>query len=109
MTMIQGDIWDHEAEALRIWLKHIEECAQELEIEFDAYEMEQAGESFQECQQLRILQDGSIKVKWEHSCWWADCKHPAFHGDYYCVLAHPKDVTWKSPYDLAIELSEASE
>ena len=109
MTMIQGDIWDHEAEALRIWLKHFEECADELGINFNADERRWARDSFEECQQLKILQDGSIKVKWEHPCWWADCKHPAFHGDYYCVLAHPKDVTWKSPYDLAIELSEASE
>jgi hypothetical protein len=106
---IIGDIWDHEAEALRIWLKHFEECAEELGINYDGDEHDWAEQAFIECQQLKILQDGSIKVKWEHPCWWADCEHPVFHGNYYCVLAHPKDVSWKSPYDLAIELKEAGE
>ena len=109
MTMIQGDIWAHEEEAWRIWSKHFVECADELGINFNADERRWAKESFFEAQQLKILRDGSIKVKWEVGCWWADCKRHAFHGDYYCVLAHPKDVSWKSPYDLAIELKEASE
>ena len=103
------NIWEHEAEAWRIWHKHFVECAEELGINFNSDELRWAKESFEESRQLKLLhQDGSIKVKWEMPCWWADCKHTVFHGDYYCVLAHPKDVTWKSPHELAIELGDVS-
>jgi len=51
---LQGDIWDHEAEAWRIWLKHFEECADELGINFNADERRWAKESFEEGQQLKI-------------------------------------------------------
>ena len=95
------NILDHEHKALMTWLKHIDDCAEELGIPFDYQEREWAAESFVECQQLKILQDGSIKVKWEHRCWWADCKHPVFHGDYYCVLTMPNLAAWYEPFDLA--------
>jgi hypothetical protein len=103
------NIWEHEQKALEIWLKHYDQCVEELGVESNWQEREWAIEAFRESRQLKLLhQDGSIKVKWEMPCWWADCKHTVFHGDYYCVLAHPKDVTWKSPHELAIELGDVS-
>lgn len=100
------NIWDHEHKALMMWLKHYDECAIELGIPLDVQERRWAAEAFEECIQIKILQEGEVKVKWEHACWWAECKHPVFHGQYYCVLAHPKDVTWKEPFVLAKELRE---
>jgi len=97
------NIWTHEDKALNIWLKHYAACAERLEIPHDAYEREQAIDSFRECIQVKLLHDGSVKVKWEHSCWWADCNMPVFAGQYYCVMAHPKYITWKEPFDLAKE------
>ena len=101
------DIWSHAFRARDIWMKHVDQCAQNLGIDFGYQEMKWAEESFFESEDLRILQDGSIKVKWEHRCWWADCPTPhIFHGHYYCVLAHPKFVTWHEPYDLQKLLEE---
>ena len=70
------------------WMEHITNCAAELEIEFDSEERRYASESFDECEQLKWVNNNqSIKVKWEHCCWWADCKTPhAFHGRYYSIL-----------------------
>jgi len=96
------NIWTHEQTAIDIWLKHYDECAEDVG-EHDEQEREWAMESFRECIQVKLLHDGSVKVKWEHGCWWADCKHPVFHGQYYCVMAHPKYTTWKDPADLAKE------
>lgn len=97
------NIYTHEEKALEIWLKHYDECAEELEVESDWEEKNQASDSFRECIQVKLLHDGTVKVKWEHRCWWADCKHPVFHGEYYCVMAHPKYTTWKDPSELAKE------
>ena len=98
------NIWDHEHKALMIWLKHYDSCAKELGLPLDAQEREWAAQSFSDCIQVRLLSDGEVKVKWEHRCWWAECPKHVFHGDYYCGLAHPKDVTWKEPFVLAKEL-----
>jgi hypothetical protein len=93
--------FDHYHLALDRWTTHIQACAEELKIEYDWQEIIWAQESFDECQQLRMLDDGSIKLKWEHRCWWADCKHPVFHGEYYCVLIPLENQKWEEPYDLA--------
>ena len=102
------NIYDHEHKALMTWLKHYDECALELGLGLDSQERHWAAESFCDGMQLKLLDDGCIKVKWEHPCWWADCKHPVFHGQYYCVLAHPKDVVWKEPFVLAKEEANAA-
>ena len=98
------NIWTHEEKALDIWLKHLDSCTGNP---LDAYlidgEREEAIESFRDCIQVKRLHDGSVKVKWEHQCWWADCKQAVFAGQYYCVMAHPKYTTWKEPWDLANE------
>jgi len=93
--------FEHRREALDIWLAHYDVCAKRNGHEFDHYERDQAIESFFECEQLKILQDGTIKIKWECGCWWADCKSRVFHGEYYCILAPLEDVTWYEPYALA--------
>jgi hypothetical protein len=83
------NIHDHEAEAWRIWFRHVCACAEELEINPSIIDDELVWmrESFEECLQLKILyQTGELKAKWEHRCWWADCPKVVFHGDYYCVL-----------------------
>ena len=101
------NIWEHEQKALEIWLNHYDQCVEELGVvDSNWQEREWAIEAFRESRQLKILQDGSIKVKWEMPCWWADCKHRVFHGDYYCGLAHPKDVTWKRTICKRIEGGE---
>ena len=78
---------EHEGEAWSIWYKHICECAAELGIDFDATEAGFMWESFTDGVQLKLLDSGEVKVKWEHPCWWADCPKHVFHGDYYCVLS----------------------
>ena len=88
------------------WLKHFDECAEELGLEYDYQERQWADEAWQECEEIKILQDGTIKLKWEHPCWWADCKHPVFFGEYYCILAGLDSITWEEPYDRAKRLSE---
>jgi hypothetical protein len=87
--------------AIKRWLGHVRSCAKELGIEYDGQEIIWAVESFEDAQQLKTLDDGSIKLKWEHPCWWADCKHPVFHGEYYCVLIPLENQNWEQPYDLA--------
>jgi len=99
------NIWTHAEKALERWLKHFDACRVELGIDSEEREKVWAIEAFRDCIQVKLLDDGEVKVKWEHPCWWADCKHPVFHGQYYCVLAHPKNVTWTDPYQLAKELA----
>ena len=82
------NIMDHEGEAWRLWYKHVCECAQELGITFDSTEAAMMHDSFTDTVQLKILHEtGEVKVKWENSCWWADCPNVIFHGQYYCVLS----------------------
>ena len=85
----------HKEEAFQIWLRHFKSCAEELGANYNWQEVEWARESFEEAEQLKILDTGHIKLKFEVPCWWAGCKHPAFHGDYYCVVAYPK---WEKPH-----------
>ena len=83
------------------WMEHITNCAAELEIEFDNEERRYASESFDECEQLKWINHcQTMKVKWEHCCWWADCKTKHhFFGSYYSMLCHmPK---WELPHDWA--------
>jgi len=101
----QMNIWTHEEKALDIWLKHYDFCAERLDTVHNDGDRQQAIASFRDCIQVKLLHDGSVKVKWEHQCWWADCKQAVFAGQYYCVLAHPKNVTWTDPYQLAKELA----
>jgi hypothetical protein len=93
--------FDHYHKAQEIWLKHLVDCAHENDIYFSQTEWTAAKESFEYSEQIKILEDGSIKIKWENGCWWADCKHAAFHGQYYCILAAVDKVAWEFPYDLA--------
>ena len=95
--------YEHKEAAFQIWLHHVKTCASELSddpsFDYDynvtEYEIGQMRESFEECEQLKILDSAHVKLKWEHRCWWADCKHPVFHGEYYCVVALPK---WEKPH-----------
>ena len=93
--------FDHHQRALDTWLKHYDECAKRNGCEHDNQERQWAIDGFNECEQIKILQDGSIKIKWEHRCWWADCNSLAFHGEYYCIIAPLNEITWYEPYDLA--------
>jgi len=97
------NIWTHQEKALERWLKHYDECAEDVG-EHDPQERKWAMESFRDCIQVKLLEDGEVKVKWEHRCWWADCKHATFLGEYYCVMAHPKYITWMHPYELALDI-----
>jgi len=97
------NIWTHEEKALDIWLKHYDECASAHNFNPSDGAKEEAIASFRDCIQVKLLHDGSVKVKWEHKCWWEDCKQAVFAGQYYCVMAHPKYTTWKEPWDLANE------
>tara|TARA_Y100000310_G_C20254955_1_gene610884 strand:+ start:280 stop:624 length:345 start_codon:yes stop_codon:yes gene_type:complete len=95
--------YDHYNLAWEQWFEHVKNCAAELAADSDAYEnytidwqeREQMEESFADCEQLKMLDSGHVKLKWEHRCWWADCKHPVFHGEYYCVVAEP---VWEKPH-----------
>ena len=93
--------FEHFEQALAAWMEHYEFCAARNDQEHDNHERQWAKESFEQCEQIKILQDGTIKIKWEHRCWWADCEHAAFHGQYYCILAPLDEITWYEPYDLA--------
>ena len=95
--------YDHFNLAWQQWFEHVKNCAAELAADNDAWEnytidwqeREQMQESFADCEQLKILDSGHVKLKWEHCCWWADCKHPVFFGEYYCVVAEP---VWEKPH-----------
>ncbi len=88
------DYYEHKEEAFQIWFRHFKSCAEELRANYNWEEVQWAREAFDESEQLKILDCGHIKLKFEMPCWWADCKHPVFHGDYYCVVAYP---AWKEP------------
>ena len=89
------NIFEHEQKAWELYLKHAEECAQKLGIHLDEYERGQIGSDWAECQQIKILDTGHVKVKWEARCWWADCPTPWNHS-YYCIVALPD---WKFPHE----------
>ena len=91
------------------WLEHYDQCVEELDLDYDSQERRWAEESWAESETIKILHDGTIKIKWEHRCWWADCKHPVFHGEYYCILAGLDQVTWEEPFARAKRLQEESE
>ena len=104
--------FEHWDVARSAWLKHYEECANELDLDPCVYlgdERRWAIESWEESEQIKILHNGTIKIKWEHTCWWADCKHSVFHGEYYAILAGLDQITWEEPYDRAMRLQEESE
>ncbi|MEZ8113158.1 MAG: hypothetical protein QMC61_05980 [Candidatus Poseidoniaceae archaeon] len=82
------------------WLEHVAKCAEELGVDYDERERGYASESFDECEQLKWINHcQTLKVKWEHRCWWADCKTPTFFGEYYSILCHMPE--WELPHDLA--------
>jgi len=99
--------FDHWAAARGEFVKHFDECAAELGLEHHWEERRWAIESFEESEQIKILHTGEIKLKWEHMCWWADCKHPVLHNTYYCVVAGTDNVVWEKPYDRAKRLEDA--
>ena len=113
MLVQRGVDWmnyfDHFHLARARWLAHYDQCVEELGFEYDSQERGWAEESWVESQSIRILYDGTIKIKWEHRCWWADCKHPVFHGEYYCILAGLDRITWEEPFARAKRLQEESE
>jgi len=100
--------FDHWAAARGQFLKHFDECAAELGLEHQWEERQWALQSFEESEQIKILHTGEIKLKYEHCCWWADCKHPVMGNTYYCVLAGPENVVWEKPYARAIRLKDES-
>ena len=93
--------FEHFEQALAAWMEHYEFCAARNDQNSDNQERQWAKESFEQCEQIKILQDGTIKIKWEHGCWWADCQSHVFHGEYYCILAPADKITWYFPFGLA--------
>jgi len=100
------DYFDHYNKAVELWMQHYDECAARNNCEHDNHERQWAKQAFEDAEQIKILQDGTIKIKWEHPCWWADCKSLIFVGNYYCILAPLDKITWFEPYDLAMKRDE---
>ena len=90
--------FDHFTAARKIFLDHYDKCAERNGC-YDHHERQWADESFQNCEQIKMLDNGDVKIKWEHRCWWADCTHT----DYYCILSPVEKTIWVEPYDLAKE------
>ena len=70
-------------------------------IEFDD-ELKYALESFEECEQVKIVYEYSgighcLKIKWEHSPWWVG---QVMHF-YYCVMLPIDDVNLVEPAKLS--------
>lgn len=98
--------FEHKELARKEFIKHFVECKQgdtdiqlSIECEFEETELHWALESWDDCEQIKILDDGSVKIKWEHACWWAGCPH----HEYYCILAPIETTIWKEPFTLAVE------
>jgi hypothetical protein len=82
------------------WLEHVAKCAEDLGVDYDERERGYASESFDECEQLKWINHcQTLKIKWEHRCWWADCKTPTFFGEYYSILCHMPE--WEMPHEFA--------
>jgi len=93
--------FEHRQKAADDFENHIIQCAIKNNIYCDADEIAMALSDWYECEQIRMLSTGEVKIKWEANCWWADCS--CVMGTYYCILAPLDEVTWYEPYDLAIK------
>ena len=101
--------FEHRELARKEFIKHFMECKRgdldcqlQIDIGLEMDELIWALESWEECEQIKMLDDGSVKIKWEHACWWANCPH----HEYYCILAPIETTIWKEPYTLALERRE---
>tara|TARA_Y100001938_G_scaffold143415_1_gene216141 strand:- start:624 stop:905 length:282 start_codon:yes stop_codon:yes gene_type:complete len=85
--------YHHQAEAVRELRKHILSCKHapsDVVTRFDEAELAET-DLYEEGQQIRFLEGGILKIKWEAPCSWVGC---GWHL-YYCKLAEPptfKDV-----------------
>ena len=94
---------EYEEQALDRWKKHFYECPGRGEDWPDYDEWCRAHDSWLEAKQVRFINyNMTLKVKWEHRCWWPNCPSPRnFHGSYSCILIDIKDGEWQEPYDHA--------
>ena len=95
----------YEEMALARWKQHFYECdCLEEDYRPDYQEWLWAMEAWHECKEVKFVEyNMTLKVKWEHRCWWADCKTPRnFLGSYSCILLDIKDGEWQEPYDHAV-------
>jgi hypothetical protein len=94
----------YEEMALERWKQHFYECdCLDEDYRPDYQEWLYALESWHECKEVKFVEyNMTLKVKWEHRCWWGDCKTPRnFLGSYSCILLDIKDGQWQEPYDHA--------
>lgn len=99
--------FEHRQQAANEYENHIIQCAKKNDISYDADEISIALEDWYECEQIRMLHTGEVKIKWEARCWWADCS--CHMGTYYCILAPLDEVTWYEPYALAVKRSRGED
>jgi len=93
--------FEHRQKAADEYENHIIQCAKKNDIPCDADEIAMALSDWYECEQIKMLGTGDVKIKWEASCWWADCG--CFMGTYYCILAPLDECVWFEPYDLSVK------
>ena len=90
----------HYEQAVNEWMQFNEESAKKLGIHIDSSEYGYIRESFDECEQVKIVYDFTrghlLKIKWEHRCWWAD--DPTHF--YYCVMLPIDKVNMKMPHEV---------
>lgn len=99
--------FEHRLQAADEYENYIIQCAKKNDISYDADEISIALADWYECEQIRMLHTGEVKIKWEARCWWADCS--CHMGTYYCILAPLDEVTWYEPYALAVKRSRGEE
>ena len=96
--------FEHWRQARQLFIRHFIHCKhgdediqQSVDMGFEEDEFQYALESWEECEQIKMLDDGSVKIKWEHRCWWANCPM----NSYYTILAPIETTIWTQPYTLA--------
>tara|TARA_Y100000361_G_C11155854_1_gene344094 strand:- start:1128 stop:1427 length:300 start_codon:yes stop_codon:yes gene_type:complete len=81
--------YEHQAKAVEILRDHILNCKHapiDIETRFDEADLMET-DLYEEGQQIRFIQDGILKIKWESPCAWVGC----YWHLYYCKLApHPE-------------------
>ena len=60
--------FEHRQKAADDYENHIIQCAIKNNIEYDADEIGMALSDWYECEQIRMLYTGEVKIKWEASC-----------------------------------------
>ena len=77
-------------------------CLEDEEMVSIDDELKFALESFDECEQVKILynydsNEHCLKIKWEHSPWW---QGQVLHF-YYCIMLPIDNANFRTPYQLA--------